>query len=592
MASSKLIPREFINELLARTDIVNLIDSHLPTALVKKGNNYMSVCPFHDEKTPSFSVSAHKQFYYCFGCGAKGNAISFLLEHERLTFPEAVSKLASQAGLTMPQQSQGKPAFDSHRQTDLHHIMDQVNQYYQQQLRRHPHAKQAQNYLLQRGLSINIIKQYQLGYAPPGWNNLLQHPKLKKYKNDLTASGVLVKKENGNVYDRYRNRITFPIHDHRGRIIGFGGRVIDNKESPKYLNSPETALFHKRKELYGLHLALQADRNLNSAILVEGYMDVIMLAQYGINNAIATLGTTTSQEHLKLLSRYCKHIIFCFDGDNAGQKAAWHALENALPILTDDLQIQFMFLPQGEDPDSMIRKIGKDAFTAKINSAPKLPEFMYTQLTRQVNLSTMDGKSKLVKLSTPLLNKISAPTLHHLMTMQLSKLVHIDIENLKHLLKQSGEAIPSQRPQNHKRLPTLYLTIALLLQNPHLAQHAIKNKELIMLDGKGGRILLKLLDILERAPQLTTGALVEVWRDQAEFVRLSQLASWQHHVPLAGIEAEFSGAITRLIELSQAGKINRLIYQADTQGLTAEERQSLQQLIKEKQAIKSHEEVD
>lgn len=582
-APRSYVPREFITELLNRTDIVNLIDSLLPGPLKKTGSNYSAACPFHDEKTPSFSVSAPKQFYYCFGCGASGNAISFLMDYEKLSFRESVSKLAQQAGLTIPNQQRGPHALSQNKQTDFYQLMADVNQYYQQQLQQHPAAQAAKRYLQHRKLNPQIIQQYQLGFAPPGWDNLLKHFKSKNHKEALLATGMLVNKENSRSYDRYRNRITFPIHDKRGRVIGFGGRVISDKDTPKYLNSPETALFHKRQELYGLYQAVQAKRHIACLLVVEGYMDVVSLAQYGIDYAVATLGTSTTEDHIKLLARYSQQIIFCFDGDAAGQTAAWRALETTLPVLTDDLQVQFMFLSQGEDPDSLIRKIGKSSFEQKIAQASTLSAFMYTHLTKSLNLDTMDGKSKLVKLASPLLNKMTAQTLRHLMLSQLSKLVRIDIDRLNHLITTQNTVQPPSSTRNQQPLSTIQLATALLLQNPHLAKLIAKNEKTAMLGEDEGKILLKLVDLLRHNPHLTTAALVERWRDQAEFMLINKLASWQHHVPHKGIAAEFTGAITRLIQLKQTDEVNKLLRQANTQGLTDTQRQTLQQLIKNRQ---------
>jgi DNA primase len=350
------IPRDFIDQLLNRVDIVDFIDSRI-TLRKKSGNNFFACCPFHNEKNPSFSVSQPKQFYYCFGCGAHGNAIDFLMQYDRLNFPEAIEALAKQVGMEVPKQSiSPQQAEKAAAQQSLYELLAQVAKFYQSQLRTHNRAIE---YLKQRGVSGEIAKSFAIGVAPQGWDNLLQ--KIGQHaKQALLEVGMLIKKEEGGCYDRFRDRIMFPIHDRRGRIIGFGGRIIDQGE-PKYLNSPETPLFQKGHELYGLYQALQANRQLERIIVVEGYMDVIALFQHDITYAVATLGTATSSSHIERLLRHTAEIIFCFDGDQAGRSAAWRALQVTLPLMRDGIQVRFLFLPEGEDPDSLVRTNLKNA---------------------------------------------------------------------------------------------------------------------------------------------------------------------------------------------------------------------------------------
>ncbi|MEK6771534.1 MAG: DNA primase, partial [Pseudomonadota bacterium] len=347
------IPREFIDELLNRVDIVEVIDARVP--LKKAGKDYKACCPFHDEKTPSFTVSQTKQFYHCFGCGKNGSAIGFLMDYENLSFPEAVTDLAQRVGLTVPTEASGTAAPDSgsHALLDL---LNEAGRFYRNQLRSHPSAGKAIDYLKGRGLSGEITQSFGIGYAPEGWDNLTKVlGKDDPTRDQLVAAGLAAKKEGGGYYDRFRNRVIFPIHDHRGRIVGFGGRVMDPKDEPKYLNSPETALFHKGRELYGLFRARDAIKKSGRVLVVEGYMDVVALAQHGIDYAVATLGTAATRDHLDRLYRHAPEVVFCFDGDRAGREAAWRALETTLPLLHEGRQASFLFLPEGEDPDTLVR---------------------------------------------------------------------------------------------------------------------------------------------------------------------------------------------------------------------------------------------
>lgn len=394
-----LIPQYFIDDLLVRTDIIDVINERVP--LKKAGRNHQACCPFHKEKTPSFTVSQEKQFYYCFGCGASGNALSFIMNLENLDFPVAVEQMASLAGLEVPQEhSDGQvhtgpnPAYE---------LLVKATEFYQEQLKTHSTSKQAIRYLHNRGLNDKTTQQFMIGFAPPGWDNLIKAlsttPEREKI---LIESGMLVEhEEKKSVYDRFRHRIMFPIRDPRGRVIGFGGRVLGD-ETPKYLNSPESSVFHKGQELYGLYEARQANRDLKQVVVVEGYMDVVALAQQGITNSVATLGTATTREHLKKLFKLTSQIVFCFDGDQAGRKAAWRALENTLPEMHDGRQVRFMFLPQGEDPDSMVRKEGKDAFLSRIrHEALTLDDYFFKQLANEVDITTLDGCARLAKMAAP-----------------------------------------------------------------------------------------------------------------------------------------------------------------------------------------------
>lgn len=415
------IPQEFINELLARVDIVQLIDARVP--LRKKGKNYIACCPFHSEKTPSFTVTPEKQFYYCFGCSVGGNGLSFLMEYEKLSFVEAVNLLAEQMGMEVPQHAKQQEVYKV--SANLYGLLEEVTQFYAKELRHNTHAI---NYLKQRGLSGEIAKKFNLGYAPAAWDTLL---KTFKDTENLFAAGLLVKKSEGpGYYDRFRDRILFPIRDRRGRVIGFGGRVLAQQE-PKYLNSPETALFHKGKELYGLYETFQANRQLERILVVEGYMDVLALFQADFPFTVATLGTATSRDQISRLMSHTQEIIFCFDGDVAGKKAAWRVLEQSLDLLTDGYILRFLLLPNGEDPDSLIQKKGRTEFIARLQQAQSLGEFLFGYLLTQVDINQLEGKARLAKLAVPLLEKVAVGIMQHKLFEQLAALVNMDVVTLK-----------------------------------------------------------------------------------------------------------------------------------------------------------------
>ncbi|MFT5720646.1 MAG: DNA primase [Motiliproteus sp.] len=412
------IPQDFIDDLLHRTDIVDVVEERVQ--LKRTGRNYSGLCPFHKEKSPSFSVNPEKQFFYCFGCGAGGNALGFIMEHDRLEFREAMETLAKRHGLEIPAQANDNSQLDKQRQRS-YELLQRANDFYQEQLRNHPERDKAVNYLKQRGLSGTIAKQFGLGYAPPGWDNLLKKIG-NEHQNALDEAGLVVQKpDEKKCYDRFRDRIMFPIVDMRGRVIAFGGRVLTD-EKPKYLNSPETHTFKKHEELYGLYQARQSNRELNRVLIVEGYMDVVALAQFGISNAVATLGTATSEHHLKRLFKLMPEVVFCFDGDNAGRKAALRALDNALPLMEDGRQARFLFLPDGEDPDSMVRNEGAEAFKQRIESSLPLSEFLFESLSQGIDLSSGEGRARLSALAVPQINKIPGQVLQQLMRQQLSTL--------------------------------------------------------------------------------------------------------------------------------------------------------------------------
>ena len=426
------IPQKFIDDLLDRVDIVEVIDRRVK--LKKTGKNFSACCPFHDEKTPSFSVNPGKQFYYCFGCGAGGNALGFLMDYERLEFPEAVESLAQTVGLQVPKEElrPGQtPPQDTNR--PILEQLEQATRFYEHSLRKHPEAKRAVAYLKGRGLSGEIARAFRVGFAPPGWDNLLQTAdKDAQQIKRLADGGMLVTNDRGRTYDRFRDRIVFPILDARGRVIAFGGRVLGD-DKPKYLNSPETPVFHKSRELYGLYQARKSERSLNRIVVVEGYMDVIALAQYGIGYAVATLGTATSEAHMERLFRHVPEVVFCFDGDEAGRKAAFRALESTLPVMQDGRQARFLFVPDGEDPDSLVRARGAEHLEHLFSSATPLENFLFDWVAQDLDISTLDGRARFSKQAAPFVHLIPEGVFKTLMYQSLADRTGIDIDSLKRL---------------------------------------------------------------------------------------------------------------------------------------------------------------
>jgi DNA primase len=446
-----LIPQSFIDNLLERVDIVDVIDRRV--RLKKSGRNYMACCPFHEEKSPSFSVSQEKQFYHCFGCGASGNAVGFLMAYENLDFPAAVEALAQTQGMDVPREQQDERQQLTQRvQQDICALLEQAAHYYRQQLEHHPAAGKAREYLHKRGLSEGIIEQFGIGYAPPGWDNLIRHLQQSGWQeSQLLDSGMLVDREDSDRrYDRFRDRIMFPIRDLRGRVIAFGGRVLGD-EKPKYLNSPETPVFSKGRELYGLFEANRAKGSLRRLVVVEGYMDVVALAQFGLTGAVATLGTAAGTAHLDKAFRYCNEVVFCFDGDEAGRRAAARALDVALPALREQRQVRFLFLSEGEDPDSYVRKRGLDAFTAQLEKAQPLSEYLFGQAGQGVQLETAEGRAALVSRAVPMLARLPEGPFRQQMFIDLSLRSQLDTSSLLEMA--AGSADKGAPALSDTRLP-------------------------------------------------------------------------------------------------------------------------------------------
>ena len=575
------IPQQFIDDLLNRIDIVDVVDSRV--ALKKRGKEYIACCPFHNEKTPSFTVSQTKQFYHCFGCGAHGTALGFIMEYERLDFPDAVEALAADYHLEVPREEGGPSAQQKDEKQGLYALLEKAGQLYAQQLKQAPRAI---DYLKGRGLSGEIAKTFELGYAPDSWDFILkQLGTSADRQQSLLKAGLLIEKSPSKHYDRFRDRIMFPIRDRRGRIIGFGGRILDKGE-PKYLNSPETPVFHKGQELYGLYEARRAVRELNRIVIVEGYMDVVALAQHGIQYAVATLGTATSQEQVSRLFRVVPELVFCFDGDRAGRQAAWRALENTLPVVRDGLQARFLFLPDGEDPDSLVRKEGQQAFEDRIAHATPLSDFLLDQLAEQVDMSSMDGRARLKELARPLMDKLSPGVFKELLLEQLARRVGVSRSSLQQHIPDSAspEERPRQARQNHPhqvRINPQRQAIALLLQYPELALHFELPGFLETADIPGMPLLSDLYKTIRETGASSPSVLVERWRgtkDEAVLNKLMQLEIAQSD-DSDKRSVLFKDAVNQLSRQYREQRHDFLINKSQQAPLSAEEKEELKQLL-------------
>ncbi|CAM4263040.1 DNA primase [Vibrio agarivorans] len=575
------IPRAFIDDVLARLDIVDIIDARVK--LKKKGKNYGACCPFHNEKTPSFSVSQEKQFYHCFGCGVHGNAIDFLMEYERLEFVEAIEELASFLGLEVPreqrpghnQQHQG-PTASTEQKRNLYDLMGSIAQFYRQQLKLGT-SKVAIDYLKQRGLSKDVVQKFGIGYVADEWDLVRKNFGQNRQTQDMLVSGgMLIENDKGNRYDRFRGRVMFPIRDRRGRVIGFGGRVIGDG-TPKYLNSPETPIFHKGKELYGLYEVMQAYREPPQVLVVEGYMDVVALGQYGVDYAVASLGTSTTGEHIHNLFRQTNTVVCCYDGDRAGKEAAWRALENALQYLKSGNTLKFLFLPDGEDPDSYIRQFGKENFEQQVQSAIPLSEYLFQNLveTHSINLGTSEGKSTLRNVSNELINKIPNEGLQQELDERLDKLTGF----MGH--REKRKAQPETRPQPHKEIKRtpMRAVIALLIQNPSYADMVPDLSTVRHLSLPGLSLLIEVLEYCQSSPNISTGQLMEQWRGRQNETLLSRLASWD--IPLDDDNQEdiFIDSLDKILAQCVEQQIENLQAKARSVGLSTEEKRELQALM-------------
>lgn len=581
MNNTGRIPRDFIDQLLARADIVDVIGSRVP--LKKAGREYMACCPFHNEKTPSFTVSPVKQFYHCFGCGAHGSAISFLMEYEHLEYPEAIESLARSIGVQVPREGAESAPKRKRKDKNLYALLEDAAVWFQSQLRQNPEASK---YLQQRGLTAEVIAGFGLGYAPTGWDALGNQ--LSSYGSEkLLASGMSIRNDAGKFYDRFRERIMFPIRDRRGRVIGFGGRVLGDG-IPKYLNSPETDIFHKGSELYGLFEARQNTRKLERLLVVEGYMDVIALAQFGVTYAVATLGTATTPEHIRQLLRLVPEVVFCFDGDRAGRDAAWRALENALPELRDDKEIRFLFLPQGEDPDTQVRKAGRDAFEVAVVSALTLSDYLLAGLKERFNLSTREGKSRLLNDSLKLLANMPTILLREQIFQELSTLTDTPLEVVRRYAKgnTSGAAeltynVARPADQDVRRTPVRH-AIALLLHNPALAELAGSPEQILSYDLPGMGLLAAMIENIEEYPHIHTAGLLERFRQTEHENALRRLSNWQADTSDESvIRREFSDCLQQIRRQSRHKQLEQLLHRERTEGLSAQEQHDLVCLLSE-----------
>ncbi|HDY7479159.1 TPA: DNA primase [Vibrio vulnificus] len=580
------IPRSFIDDLLARLDIVDIIDARVK--LKKKGKNYGACCPFHNEKTPSFSVSQEKQFYHCFGCGAHGNAIDFMMEFERLEFVEAIEELASYLGLDVPREQRSTntkfsqaPQASSSQKRSLYDLMASISQFYRNQLKLSS-GKIAIDYLKNRGLSGEIVQKFGIGYIADEWDlvrkNFGQHPEAQEM---LVAGGMLIENEKGNRYDRFRGRVMFPIRDRRGRVIGFGGRVLGDG-TPKYLNSPETPIFHKGKELYGLYEVLQAYREPPQILVVEGYMDVVALAQYGVDYSVASLGTSTTGDHIRLLFRTTDTIICCYDGDRAGREAARRAMENALEYLNATKILKVLFLPDKEDPDSYVRKHGKEQLELAIKNSDSLIDFLLGEIKKEApDTNSKRWGTYVATKAAPLLDKTTDPSLKAYLWKQLTLGTGWSDFQLEKFLNSLLTNTQGTRPQPQKEIKRtpMRMVMALLVQNPSYAEIVPDLTPVKHLTIPGLSLLIEVLERCQARPNITTGQLLESWRGSQNEQLLSRLAGWE--IPLDDDNEEdiFLDSLDKILAQCVEKQIENLQAKDRSIGLSADERRELMALM-------------
>lgn len=612
------IPQHFIDDLLARVNIVDVIDAR--TKLKRTGKNYSALCPFHKEKSPSFSVNPEKQFYYCFGCGAGGNALGFVMDYERYSFPEAVEELAKTLGLEVPKEHDRARDVEREKQVKQQYdVLDQASHFYQQQLRSHADRLKAVEYLKNRGLSGSIAKRFGLGYAPSGWDNLLVE--IAKQRSDAEAlllkSGLLVEnEERQRKYDRFRDRIMFPIRDVRGRVIAFGGRVLTD-EKPKYLNSPETDTFHKGRELYGLYEARQSSGTLSRLMVVEGYMDVVSLAQHGLDWSVATLGTACTEAHLERIFKIVPEVVFCFDGDSAGRQAAKRALDNAMPVMRDGLMARFLFLPESEDPDTLIRAEGLDAFTSRVKEAIPFSEFFFKSLSEGLDLAIMDGKAQFATQALPLLNAMQPSLLQQMMIERICDMTGLSLEQLNSVValqanvsvqfntlssnpvtsdrdppaytygydrEQVGAAQPRPAVAGRRaRLDLIDNAISILLHRPELARSTFSADELDGLRGQNLDLLQQLLRYFQASEEHSLGTLLFDWQQDLQLAPGLLLINEISHLDplLENVDAEklLSDAMNRILTRKREADLQQLKQLSRERPLSDDEKQRLQQLL-------------
>ncbi|MDP2566098.1 MULTISPECIES: DNA primase [Pseudoalteromonas] len=564
------IPRSFIDDLLARTDIVDLIDSKV--GLKKAGKDYQACCPFHNEKSPSFTVSQDKQFYHCFGCGANGNAISFVMEYDKLEFVDAIEELASMLNLDVPREQGGSSAPErtaAQKRSD-YDLMLHTARFYQHQLKHHANSAAVIDYVKGRGLSGETVKKFMVGYAPSEWDGLcLQLGRNKEQKEQLVELKLASEKTPGRQFDFFRDRLMFPIRDKRGRVVAFGGRVMQADQGPKYLNSPETRIFHKGFELYGLYEAKQAHKKLEHILIVEGYMDVVALAEKEIEYAVAALGTATTSEHMHTLFRTTDKVICCYDGDRAGRDAAWRALENALPYLNDGKALNFVFLPDGEDPDSLVQKEGKEAFEQRLSEADDFTKVMFNKLSQEIDLTLDSGKAKLLSAALPLIEKIPSEFYQENILEQLGRLIGRTREQLNNRLK-----TPKQQHSIERKfkITPMRQAIGILVQHPNLAKSVPYLPELAQMNIAGIGLLLRLQQQALEKETITTAQILEFFRDTDDYEPLIKLATWQHEINEERLETVFKNTFKFIEDQCLNYRLETLLIKDKTQGLNSDER--------------------
>jgi DNA primase len=580
---SGLIPQHFIDDLIARADIVEILGARIQ--LKKAGREYKAVCPFHDEKTPSFTVSPAKGFYHCFGCGAHGTALGFLMEYEHLGFPDAVEALAHAMGIEVPREQSQQPV---RRHDELFDLMSKVRRYFEARLEE---CEAAAEYLRTRGIDDATARRFGLGYAPAGWSRLLDKFGTSREATErLLAAGLIIRKDNGSHYDRFRDRLMFPIRDARGRVLGFGGRVL-GRDEPKYLNSPETVLFHKGRELYGLYEARQALRNIDKLLVVEGYMDVVGLARHGIDFAVATLGTATTEEHLNRLFRLCDDVSFCFDGDRAGRAAAWRALETALPQVREGRQIRFVFLPEGQDPDSFVQHAGARAFEDALDRGVTLSGFLIDELSGQVDLESVDGRARLAELARPLVARIPPGVFRELLIGRLADTVGLAAAKLASLLDSDSGGNGGQRRERQLRSrrrggrggagkpSVVRRAITLLLHHPDAAQK-LDVERLGGVSRPGIDLLRDLIETVQARPDITTAGLLERWRHRAEGRHLGKLAAVELPPPEEfDPAAELAECLAQIAAAGVRERVQRLIEKERLGAASEDEKSELRALV-------------
>ncbi|MBT2144377.1 MULTISPECIES: DNA primase [unclassified Rhodanobacter] len=564
-----LIPDSFIDELLARVDIVDVIERRVP--LKKAGREWTACCPFHNERTPSFYVSPAKQFFHCFGCGAHGSAVKFLMDYERLEFPDAVEELAQTVGLTVPREG-GRDERPREDKTDLYALLDAAAGWYEGEL---PRNTDAQAYCRKRGLDAETIKRFRLGWAPAGYDGVIKAlGNTPRRMELLNEAGMVASSERGSKYDRFRERLMFPILDRRGRVIAFGGRVLSSEQSPKYLNSPETPLFHKGRELFALWQVKQANANLARIVVVEGYMDVIALHQAGLPIAVATLGTATTPEHTEVLFRAAPDVVFCFDGDRAGRAAAWKALESALPRLRDGRQAYFLFLPDGEDPDSLVRKEGREGFEKRIKEAMPLSDYFFNELSHDVDMASLDGRARLAERARPLIAKLPDGAFRDLMAQELEK-------------RSGARAMLQADPATHRAVqrPTavqrslVRSAISLLLGQPGLADQVEKPYRFLRLDKPGVDLLAELLDLARARPGINSATLVEHFAERPEYPSLQKLMAAMSVGEPESQRTEFFDALARMEDQAITQRRDALTAKSREGALDSAEKTELRELL-------------